>query len=205
MTQAQTIELYQPLLHSIAYRLLRCKEEAEDIVQDTFVRWLSIDQTKIENTKAYLITAVTNNCLNHLKSLKQKKEEYWDSLQLADKLGKFWEIDFSHIDIEAEVGAALKVLQSKLEPLERAVFLLKEVFNFDYETLQEILDKKNDHIRQLFCRAKKKMNIDPETLEKTQVKTTPLFENFRKACQFGNIADLLSDLRLEVAEVMGKK
>src|SRR6476620_10775419 len=79
LNPAQDIALYHPLLHSVAYNILRCKQDAEDIVQDTFLKWLSIDRTKIENTKAYLITAVTNNCLNHLNTLRKKKEEYWDS------------------------------------------------------------------------------------------------------------------------------
>ena len=57
MNQAQTIALYQPMLHTIAYNLVRCKQDAEDIVQETFVKWLTIDQQKIENTKAYLIRA----------------------------------------------------------------------------------------------------------------------------------------------------
>ena len=73
MNQAQAITLYQPLLHNIAYNLLRCKADAEDVVQDTFIKWLSIDQAKIQNTKAYLIKAVTNNCLNHISALKRKK------------------------------------------------------------------------------------------------------------------------------------
>jgi len=100
MTQAQTITLYQPLLHTIAYNLVRCKEDAEDIVQETFVKWLTIDQKKIENTKAYLIQAVKNNCLNHLTSLRKKKEEYFDNLHLADLLTKFKETNLSKLDLD---------------------------------------------------------------------------------------------------------
>lgn len=200
MNQAQAIRLYQPLLHSIAYNLLKCKEEAEDIVQETFLRWLSIDQTKIENTKAYLITAVTNHCLNHLKTLRKKREEYWESLQFADRLGKFWETtDISQFDMEAELAAALKILQKKLEPMERAVYVLKEVFNFDYETLQEVLDKKTDNCRQLFCRAKKKLNQGTPKTNLETPKGFPLLQSFRKACEKGGIAELINDLRKDIA------
>ena len=83
------------MLQNIAYNLLRCKADAEDIVQDTFVKWLSIDQTKIQNTKAYLIKSVTNNCLTHLNSLKKKKEEYRDSISLAELMVKFKESDIA--------------------------------------------------------------------------------------------------------------
>src|SRR5574337_224464 len=156
MTQTQTISLYQPLLHRIAYNLVRCKEDAEDIVQETFARWLSIDQKKIENTKAYLIKAVTNNCLNHLNSLKKKKEEYLDR-HLPELLNKFKEINLSKIDLDINLTEAFKVLHVKLGPLERAVYLLKEVFDFNYDELCVALDKRKEHCRQLFCRAKKKL------------------------------------------------
>ena len=92
------------MLQTIAYNLLRCKADAEDIVQDTFVKWLSIDQTKIQNTKAYLIKSVTNNCLNHLNSLKRKKVEFWDSISLAELVVKFKESDIAHIDFEKELA-----------------------------------------------------------------------------------------------------
>src|SRR5258706_9769139 len=114
MTQAQTISLYQPLLHTIAYNLVRCKEDAEDIVQETFVKWLSIDQQKIENTKAYLIRAVTNNCLNHLQSLRKKKEQYFDSINVAEMITKFRETNLSHLDLDVNLAAAFKVMQTKL-------------------------------------------------------------------------------------------
>ena len=68
LTQTQTIALYHPMLHSIALRIVKCKADAEDIVQDTFLKWLSIEKEQIQNTRAYLIKSVTNNCLNHLQA-----------------------------------------------------------------------------------------------------------------------------------------
>jgi RNA polymerase sigma factor (sigma-70 family) len=141
LDQAQTIALYQPTLQAIAMRLLRCKADAEDIVQETFIKWLNAEHEKIQNTKAYLIRAVTNNCLNHLQALKRKKEEYLESFHWPDFVEKFRESDFAHMDIEQELTKAFHVLQNKLEPLERAVYVLKEAFDFDYKALQVILDK----------------------------------------------------------------
>jgi RNA polymerase sigma factor (sigma-70 family) len=189
LNHAQAITLYQPLLHNIAYNLLRCKADAEDMVQDTFMKWLSIDQTKIQNTKAYLIRAVTNNCLNHLNSLKRKKEEYWDSIMLSQLVVKFKESDFAHIDLEKELAAAFKVIQSKLEPLERATYLLKEVFDFDYEAIQKVVDKKADHCRQLFSRAKKKLNDSSSKIKMELPDASQLFESFKNACTIDDIAE----------------
>lgn len=181
MNQAQAIALYHPLLHSVAYNILRCKHDAEDIVQDTFVKWLSIDQTKIQNTQAYLITSVINNCKNHLNTLRKKKEEYWESSKLSQLIVRFKETDFKHMDMEAELSAAFKVLQSKLEPLERAAYLLREVFDFDYESIQKVLDKKADHCRQLLSRAKKKMSDSTAKIH-FEMPDSHLLEAFKKAC-----------------------
>lgn len=199
MTQAQTIALYQPLLQSIAYNLVRCKQDAEDIVQETFLRWLSIDHAKIENTKAYLIRAVTNNCLNHLNSIKKKKEEYLDTVTEAFK--HFKETNLSHIDLDVNLAAAFKVMHQKLEPLERAVFILKEVFDFDYDEVQKTLDKKKDHCRQLFSRAKKKLQEETSRLSDslpTIQDSQKILENFRKTCALGNVEALIQDLKKDI-------
>ena len=179
-------------------KMLRCKADAEDVVQETFIKWLSQEQEKIRNTKAYLIKAVTNNCLNHLASLKKKRQEYLESFQWPDFIERFKvTTDFSHLDLETELSKALHVLQNKLEPLERAVYVLKEVFDFDYKALQELLDKKQDHCRQLFCRAKKKLNDEREHFNAVfQPKKSALLESFKKACEFGQPFDLVAQLRM---------
>jgi RNA polymerase sigma factor (sigma-70 family) len=201
LNQAQTIAFYQPTLHAIAMRMLRSKADAEDIVQETFIKWLNTEQEKIKNTKAYLITAVTNNCINHLKTLQKKKEHYLENLHWPEFVEKFRETDFSSIDVEAELTKAMHILQEKLEPLERAVYLLKEVFDFDYKALQELLDKKQDHCRQLLCRAKKKINDEKEHLNAVfQPKKTALLEYFDKACTDFNPSELISYLRQDISK-----
>jgi RNA polymerase sigma factor (sigma-70 family) len=196
MSNAQTIALYQPMLYAIAYNLVRCKQDAEDIVQETFLKWLSAEQEKIQNLKAYLIRAVTNNCLNHLSALKRKKEEYLDSIHLPEFLSKIRETNLAHIDLDVYLTGAIKVLHTKLEPLERAVYLLKEVFDVDYDTLHKTLNKKKDHCRQLLSRAKKKLN------EETRIHfdfpaPSALLDSFKKACQ-GDTDELINSLKRDI-------
>ncbi len=205
MNQAQVITLYQPLLHRIAYNLLRCKADAEDIVQETFIKWLGIDQTKIENTKAYLIKAVTNNCLNHLQSLKKKKEEYWDSIQLSELMVKFKESDFANIDFEKELSAAFKLIQTKLEPLERAAYLLKEVFDYEYEEIQKVLDKKADHCRQLFSRARKKLEEEKGKIKFDLPDTSNLFESFKTACHLEDANEFIQHLKADISTALNQR
>ena len=204
MNHAQTIMMYQPMLHSIAYNILRCKEDAEDIVQETFARWLTVDQQKIENTKAYLIKAVTNNCLKHIEALKKKKQEYLEAIQSSDLVHWFREINFSHLDLDIDLKAAFRVLQTKLQPLERAVFLLKDVFDFDYETVQKTLDKNKDHCRQILCRARKKLSEETSKIQVDLHSKSALLDSFRKACDFNNVAALVAELRQEIVSI-GKK
>lgn len=204
MNQAQAITLYQPTLTSIAYNLLRSKADAEDVVQETFLKWLTIDSEKIENTKAYLIKAVTNNCLNHINSLRKKKEEYLDSINVSEFILRFKENNFSHLDLEADLAKAFRVIQAKLEPLERAVYLLKEVFDFDYEALQEALDKKKDHCRQLVCRAKKKLSDQTSKMHFDLPDATQLMASFRKACDMGNAAEFVLDLKKDISSTLQK-
>lgn len=204
MNIGHDIALYHPLLHSVAYNILRCKHDAEDMVQDTFLKWLSIDRTKIQNTKAYLITAVTHNCLNHLNTLRKKKEEYWESSKFSQLIVKFKETDFSHLDLETELSAAFKVLHAKLEPLERAAYLLKEAFDFDYETIQQVLNKKADHCRQLFCRAKKKLSIDSQNLHFELPNKDQLVQSFKKACE-GPAGHFIQDLKRDISAKLSRK
>ena len=194
MNPEQTIILYQPLLQSIAYNLVRCKQDAEDIVQETFIKWLSAEHHKIQNTRAYLIKAVTNNCINHLNSFNRKKVEYLDNV--SEAFLKFKETNLSHLDLEFDISKALQMVNHKLEPLERAVYLLKEVFDFDYDALQETLNKKKDHCRQLLCRARKKIN--DETSRISFPSPTSLIESFRNACDMGNPAGLIQELKKDI-------
>lgn len=204
MTTAETISLYQPLLHSIAYNLLRCKEDAEDVVQETFLKWLSVDRQKINDTKAYLVRAVTNNCLHHIESLKKKKTECLEAINSSELVHWLKDININHIDLEIDLKAAFKVLQTKLQPLERAVFLLKDVFDFDYETLQKALDKNKDHCRQLLCRARKKLSEETSKIHFDLPSKASLLESFRAACNFGNEAELISELQKDISDAPGK-
>jgi RNA polymerase sigma factor (sigma-70 family) len=206
LNHAQTIALYQPTLHAIAMKMLRCKADAEDIVQETFIKWLSAEQEKIQNTKAYLIRAVTNNCINHLNALKKKKEQLIDNFHWPEFIEKIRDTDFSQIDFDAELSKACQILQHKLEPLERAVYVLKEVFDFDYKALQDVLDKKQEHCRQLLCRAKKKLNEEKANFNAAMLpKKTAFLESFHKACDFGHAADLITHLRQDITAAINKK
>ncbi len=198
VTPSQTITQYHPLLSNIARKMVGSLAEAEDIVQDTYVKWLSVDPGKIKDTKAYLIKAVTNNCLNHLNRLKNYKMEYFDSLNLGELIDKYFHLDLDQLDLDHEIASALSLLHSKLGPLERAIFILREVFDFDYDQLHTLFDKKQDHCRQILCRAKEKLNRETHILKHDLISANFL-NHFHKSCHFGFSSSLLEELKEAVA------
>ncbi|MDH3710378.1 MAG: sigma-70 family RNA polymerase sigma factor [Cyclobacteriaceae bacterium] len=198
MTPSQTISYNHQLLSNIALKMLGTWADAEDIVQDTYLKWLTVDQSKIKNTKAYLVKAVTNNCINHLNSLKTKKEEYLENFNLSGMIDMHIDLDLNKIDLGREIAAALNVLHKKLEPLEKAVFILREVFDFEYEEIHVLFDKKKDNCRQIFCRAKEKLSRKTTALKPEINLPTNFLSNFKDACALGVSADFLNILKKEL-------
>ena len=156
---------FKPLLFSIGYRMLGSVAEAEDLVQETFLKAFQIDDQQIENKKAYLCKIMTNRCLDVLKSARYKREQYvgpWNPnpyylgvhLTLAD------------IVLQKEgLSIAYLRMMEHLAPDERAVLLLREVFNFTYSEISTIVDKKEENCRKIFSRAKQKVSsIEEESL-----------------------------------------
>jgi len=195
MSQTQTISLYQPLLYAIALRMVGSLQDAEDIVQDTFVKWLTIDQEKIDNTRAYLVRTVTNNCINHLNSFRKKKSECFSQVRNVELLERYRDFEFPCFDLENELSEALAVIHKKLEPVEKGIYLLREVFNFEYEDLQHIFGKKKENCRQLFSRAKEKLQKDNK--KEKAVPVQPLLDSFKKACNFGQVSEFVSQISFE--------
>ena len=199
MDRTAAMTLYQPLLTSIALRMVGSLQDAEDIVQDTFLKWLTIDHQKIENTKAYLVRAVTNNCLNHLKSFRQSiSNKSIDDIDhqipvLAEdkKITKF--------DFDNEVSEALIILSRKLEPLEKAVYVMREFFNVEYDEIQHLFDKKSAYCRKLVSRAKIKLAEEKRKITK-DISPGKFVDNFKSACHFGNMSHLIQDLKKEISE-----
>jgi len=193
MAPSIVISTYEPMLQQIAYRLLRCKADAEDVVQETLVRWMESNQQKIRDTKAYLIRSVTNNCFSQLEKKRITRTSGLPEEGQKGFLNYFTEINLSSIDLDQQLKGAFDLLHSRLEPLERAIYLLRTAFNVDYQELSELFDRNADHCRKLFSRANKKLEM-PTISIKGIPAPGELLESFKKACQVGNPSDLVQKL-----------
>ena len=157
MPDEQGFEAYRPLMLSIAYRMLGSMTEAEDIVQEAYIRYQGAAPEQIWSHKAYLSTIVTRLCLNQLQSARSRRETYigpWLPepvlTQPDDRLDPAREAERAE-----SISIAFLTLLEELTPVERAVFLLREVFDFDYSEVAEIVGKEEAACRQMASRAKK--------------------------------------------------
>ena len=150
---AERFTLLRPLLFTIAYEILGSATESDDVLQDSYLRWAAVDLATVHDTKSYLAQLVTRQALNALRAGARRREEYvgpWlpEPLLLEDQDPS------SDIVLAESVSMAMLVLLETLSPDERAVFVLREVFGFDYGEIAEAVGKPAPTVRQVAHRAR---------------------------------------------------
>ncbi len=142
LTEARTTEFtgVRPLLFSIAYRMVGSVSDAEDLVQDSYARWLEAPDTDVRSSRAYLATIVTRLSINHLKSARVQRESYVGAW-LPEPLVTDHAPDPSEpVELAESLSMAFLLMLERLSPIERAVLLLHDVFDFDYDEIARIVD-----------------------------------------------------------------
>ncbi|RFM26922.1 sigma-70 family RNA polymerase sigma factor [Deminuibacter soli] len=199
MNNKATIFLdYKSLLFSIAYNMLGQVAAAEDIVQDTFVKWLETNDSAIHNTKAYLVKAVTNTCINYLQSARVRRESYI-GIWLPEPLNDY-ETGSAQKRVESyhALSIGILVLLEKLTPQERAIFLLREIFAYDYAELAEIFEKTADNCRQILKRAKANLGKETRRFEVDLKVHEKILHHFLEAVSAGQVEELIQVLKEDI-------
>ncbi|HEU5158099.1 MAG TPA: RNA polymerase sigma-70 factor [Streptosporangiaceae bacterium] len=145
-------EEHRNLLFAVAYRMLGTAADAEDVVQDAWLRWSADDRSDVAEPRAYLVRIVTNLALDRLRSAQVQRESYvgpWLPEPLLTTPGAGEDVDMAE-----SVSMAMLVVLETLSPLERAVFVLREVFGYSYAEIAEVLDRSESSVRQLAHRAR---------------------------------------------------
>jgi RNA polymerase sigma-70 factor (ECF subfamily) len=193
--QGDEFEQYRILLFSIAYRMTGSASDAEDLVQEAYLRYQASASQEIVSLKAYLSTIITRLALDYLKSARVTREQYigtWLPEPILTSVdGGFSPVDFEQQEGEALSLAFLRLLES-LSPPERAVFLLHEVFDYPFSEIGVMLEKSPANCRQIFHRARqalqdKRARFAPEPQRQRQ-----LLLSFLSASQAGDMAALTS-------------
>jgi RNA polymerase sigma-70 factor (ECF subfamily) len=187
---------HRSLLFGIAYRMLGGVADAEDMVQETFLRWQKQDAAKIESAKAWLISTITRLSIDQLRSTRRKREEYvgvWlpEPIVGADDLA----VSPAKMAVLTDsLGLAFMHLLEDLAPLERAVFILREAFDYDYAEIARIVEKSEANCRQLFSRAKSHLAQRELTEEPAGEKAERVVQQFLEACATGDMQSFLAVL-----------
>src|SRR3990170_1750018 len=205
--QADVFTEHRPLLFSIAYRMLGSVMDAEDMVQETYLRWQQASPDEVRSPKSYLSTVVTRLCIDQLRSAKTQREQYigpWlpepliteETADMDDKLA-----------LADSLSMAFLVLLERLAPVERAVFLLREVFDYEYPEITRIVDKSEVNCRQLARRARERVSGGSQRFDVMPEQLDALTKRFLVASASGDmdgLIELLADDAILYSDGGGK-
>lgn len=199
MTTESHIEAFnqhRPVLFGIAWRMLGNPSDAEDILQEGLLRWLRTNPLEVRSHRAFLVTIITRLCLNHLDLARVKKEV---PLDLDAPFGyasiPSGEIDPAHdADLADALDAAFSVVLKCLTPVERAVFLLREVFECDYAEVSRIVEKSEDNCRQIVSRSREKIAGRDTRFDVSLEEQESLLRDFLDATTSGDLERLVKSL-----------
>lgn len=194
----ESFETYRPYLFSIAYRMLGSAMDAEDMVQETYLRYQSTPPQTIHSLKAYLTTILTRLCMDQLQLARRKREIYvgpWlpEPMLTAEAPVTAETSDPErHVEVEESVSLAFLVLLEQLQPFERAVFLLREVFAYEFAEIATMLGKSEAACRRSFSRAKLHLREHRPRFAASPQIHQQLLSGYFQAVQTGEMAPLMN-------------
>ena len=208
MVSTEAFNEHRPLLFSLAYRMLGSVADAEDVVQEAFLRWHratgsgdssdSSDEQAVRSPRSYLCTVVTRLCIDQLRSARVRREVYvgpW----LPEPLVEPGASDpTEELELADSLSMAFLVLLESLSPEERAVFLLRQVFDYDYAEIARIVNKSEANCRQMVRRAQQHLAERRPRFNATPEQREQLTHTFIQTCTNGDMEGLLSLLTQDI-------
>ncbi|HZS21507.1 MAG TPA: RNA polymerase sigma-70 factor [Pseudonocardiaceae bacterium] len=199
----QAFEEQRPRLFAIAYRLLGSASEAEDAVQDTFLRWHAADPQTVRSPAGWLAKVLTNLCLTRLTSARARRETYpgpWLPEPVLTAQSALGPLD--RAELRESVSLAFLLLLERLTPPQRAVFVLREAFDYSYREIAQILDLAEANCQQLYRRARLQVAKDrprfPRRSQASRERGHRIAEEFLAAARSGDLAALETLLAADV-------
>ncbi len=195
MNSSQTIETFtthRQFLFSIAYRMLGSLSEAEDMVQEVWLRWQTQDTAGIQSPKAWLRSAMRRLCIDQLRSARHQREDHYGVSVPEPSLATTDVKPDISVERENSLTRAFTLIQETLKPVERAVFLLREVFDYDYADTAAIVGKAEANCRQIARRAKAQLLANSTPPPQPTEEACHLVEQFVSAAATGEVKDLLA-------------
>ena len=193
----KTFDEHRTLMFSIAYRMLGTVTDAEDMLQEAFLRWCQACDVEFHSPRAFLVTVVSRLCINHLQSARVKREEYVGQW-LPEPIVTEGPGDPSIVIAKADsLSMAFLLLLERLTPTERAVFLLREAFEYEYSRIAGVVGQTEANCRQHFRRARQHLRADRPRFEANSERKEVLLARFLEATSTGNLEQLVSLLQAD--------
>ena len=191
-----TFIAYRSLLFTVAYELLGSAADAEDVLQETWLRWVKVDLAEVRDRRAYLVRITTRQSLNRLRTMSSRKETYvgpWlpEPLLTAPDVAE-------DVELAESVSIALMLVLERLSPTERAVFVLREAFDVSYDEIAAAVGKSPAAVRQIAHRARQHVDARRPREVVSPRETRAALESFQRALETGDLQGLLDVLAPEV-------
>jgi RNA polymerase sigma-70 factor (TIGR02957 family) len=190
---------HRSLLFTVAYEMLGSAADAEDVVQEAWLRWSTVDQAEVRDPRAYLVRIVTNQSLNRLRSVARRREEYVGEW-LPEPLLTTPDVA-ADVELAESVSIAMLTVLETLAPAERAVFVLREVFDMPYDEIAEAVDKSPAAVRQIAHRARDHVGARRPRVPVSATEQREAVERFLAAVRNGDLESLLDVLAPDVVAV----
>jgi RNA polymerase sigma-70 factor (TIGR02957 family) len=190
---------HRSLLFTVAYELLGAAEDAEDVVQEAWLRWADVDQREVRDPRAYLVRIVTRRALDRLRTLSRRREEYvgeWlpEPLLTSPDVAE-------DVELAESVSIAMLTVLETLGPTERAVFVLREVFEAPYDEIAEAIGKTPAAVRTIAHRAREHVAARRPRMRVSRTQQEQVVERFLAAVRGGDLQELLDVLAPDVVAV----
>jgi len=196
--RTDNFERHRSLLFSIAYRMLGSVADAEDVVQEAYLRWREVPTKEVRSPKSYLSAVVTRLSINRLRSARAQREKYVGPWLPEPLLSDPAEETAGAAELDESLSMAFLVLLESLNPVERAVFLLREVFDYDYDEISRIVEKSEDNCRQIARRARQSVAARRPRFERSPEQEERLARQFFETCMNGDMEGLVEILSADV-------
>jgi len=192
----ETFVAHRNLLFTVAYEMLGSAADAEDVLQETWLRWVGVDLDTVRDQRAYLVRITTRQALDRLRALRRRKESYvgpWlpEPLLTAPDVAE-------DVELAESVSMAMLLVLETLTPTERAVFVLREVFDVDYDEIAEAVDKSPAAVRQIAHRARAHVAARRPRGVVTAAQTREALAAFQRAVETGDLRSLVDILAPDV-------
>ncbi|MER5382510.1 RNA polymerase sigma-70 factor [Streptomyces sp. NPDC002688] len=190
---------HRNLLFTVAYEMLGSAADAEDVLQESWLRWVAVDLTQVRDHRAYLVRITTRQSLNRLRTMKRRKEAYvgpWlpEPLLTAPDVAQ-------DVELAESVSMALMLVLETLSPTERAVFVLREVFDVGYDEIAAAVDKTPAAVRQIAHRARRHVDARRPRKVVSPSEIRAVLDSFQRALETQDPQDLLDVLAPDVVLV----